>query len=401
MEKSEEKLNDQRSCIDRFLADNQELEELSAKLSEFNVFRALKIEQVEIRHSNVLAWLLDPDGSHGLSDNVLRRMLSNVLLLSETSISGISAAEVELMDFSDIEVLREWKNIDILLIDRGHRIVLFFENKINSGESKGQLVKYKRIIDEEFPDYTLVPVFLTLTGQQSIDQEATGYITYSHEQLLSLLTKLFEQRKSQLAEAVQVFLQQYLDTLRRLTMQDKELIELCKRIYRKHQTAIDMIIEYGKASVFQQAVEDLLEKEGDFEVHYSSYAYVWFIPNSWIKLIPENGIAWTNMKRPISVCCWIEDWKDSFSIHFEVSKMSDPDLRLRLVNELKDAGFKLSSKAFDREATFSRFYASKARVKDKSDYEEVYEALEKLLKKAKKEFPKAEKVFHEVFGQPS
>ena len=56
--------------LDRFLADNTELEELSAKLSEFNVFRALKIEHLEIRHSNVLAWLLDPGESHGLSDIV-------------------------------------------------------------------------------------------------------------------------------------------------------------------------------------------------------------------------------------------------------------------------------------------------------------------------------------------
>jgi len=43
--------------LNRFLADTSELEELSARLSEFNVFRALEIENAEIRHSNVLAWL--------------------------------------------------------------------------------------------------------------------------------------------------------------------------------------------------------------------------------------------------------------------------------------------------------------------------------------------------------
>jgi hypothetical protein len=61
-------INSNDAAIDKFLADNPELEDLSAILSTFNVFRALKIEQVEIRHSNVLAWLLDPEETHGLSD---------------------------------------------------------------------------------------------------------------------------------------------------------------------------------------------------------------------------------------------------------------------------------------------------------------------------------------------
>jgi len=123
------------ASIDRFLADNPEFESLSARLSQFNVFRALNIEKAEIRHSNVLSWLLDPDESHGFSNIVLRRLLSNILLMSDKTIKGLSAAKVELLDFSDIEVLREWKNIDILIIDRFNKIILFFENKIYSGES--------------------------------------------------------------------------------------------------------------------------------------------------------------------------------------------------------------------------------------------------------------------------
>lgn len=390
--------NHQIASIDRFLADNPEFESLSARLSQFNVFRALSIETVEIRHSNVLAWLLAPDESHGFADIILRCLLSNILLRSGRIIRGLSAARVELLDFSDIEVLREWRNIDILVVDRLNRIVLFFENKIHGGESKGQLAKYRRTVELEFPQFTVIPVFLTLTGTESSGEDAQDYIFYSHIQLHSILAKLFAQRKSQLAEPVQVFIQHYLDTLRRLTMQDEELIDLCKTIYRKHREAIDLIVEYGKTSVFQQAMEDLLKTEGDFEVHYSSPAYVWFIPTSWATLIPENGVAWTHLKRPISVVCWIEDWKDAFHIHFEVSRMDDPELRLRLVRALKDKGFKLSSKAFDKNATYSRFYGQSVKVNFKSDYDEVYGALRRLLEKAKKEFSTAEGVFREVFA---
>ena len=48
---------DSRAALDRFLADNPELEQLSARLATVNILRALKIERAEIRHSNVLGWL--------------------------------------------------------------------------------------------------------------------------------------------------------------------------------------------------------------------------------------------------------------------------------------------------------------------------------------------------------
>ena len=384
-------------AIDRFLADNPELEALSARLSEFNVFRALKIEQVEIRHSNVLAWLLDPEESHGLWEMALRRILSNILLLSEKTIPGLSAGNVELMDFTDIEVKREWRNIDILVVDRSNKVVLLFENKIHSGESKGQLLKYKGIVENEFDGFKIVPVFLTLTGQESGDADAADYISYSHLQLLSVLENLYVQRKSQLAQPVQMFIQHYLDILRRLTMQDQELMELCKTIYRKHQSAIDMIVEYGKASAFQQAMEDLLGKEADFEILESRSYGVWFLPKSWSKWIPENGIAFTHLKRRVSIICWFAEHKGSVYSYFEVCKMNDPDLRLTVVKALKVAGFKLTNKAFDKNATYSRFYRNNAKIDGVSDYKNVYSVVENLLEKAKEEFPKAEAVFRDVF----
>ena len=62
---SKSKANQAR-ILDRLLVDNAELEELSARLGVFNIFGTLRIEKPEIRHSNVLAWLLDPRGSHGI-----------------------------------------------------------------------------------------------------------------------------------------------------------------------------------------------------------------------------------------------------------------------------------------------------------------------------------------------
>ena len=389
-----------KAALDRFLADNPELEELSARLSTFNAFRALKIEKAEIRHSNVLAWLLDPNESHGLGDIVLRRVLSNMFLESDTDVAGLSAAQVELMDFADVEVKREWRHIDLLVVDRRNEVVVLIENKILSGEKPGALVRYLEVVSEEFPSYKIVPVFLTLTGQAASDDAPDEYIPYSYSRLLVILKGLLGQRRSQLAEPVEMFLTQYIDTLRRLTMEDKGLVNLCKKIYRRHRQAIDLITEYGMATKSQEVIESVLEEEG-YELLRSAPKFIMFMPESWAKLIPENGTAWSGMKRPVSAASWFQLGEGRLRIAFEVSGMTDPQLRLACVEALRDAGFRLTSKAFDEDAKFSRFFSVVQRVEDMTDEEAVRDAAKKLLHKAKAQLPKVEEVFREVFGNVS
>lgn len=388
----------EKAALDRFLADNDELEQLSAKLATFNIFRALKVEDVEIRHSNTLGWLLDPAESHGLGDVFLRRILSNILLDSDANI-GLSAAQVELMDFSDIEVRREWKHIDVLVIDRYNKLVLLIENKVGSGESPGQLARYRNVVGHDFPAFTLVPVFLTLEGEASEDEEASDYITYSHARLLDVLDRIVTNRRGQMPEAVATFLAHYTDTLRRLTMQDQSLIELCQKIYRKHKEAIKLIVEYGVVSSFSQLGKDIVGNDGACQVLTTTPSMVWFIPCSWLKVVPQNGTAWPHLPKPLSVACWLKLWENNNKIGlvFEVSRMDDPALRMACVKALSEAGFKLTTMAFKEDAKYSRFYRATRTIQDSSDEEGMWTAIDGLLKKAKEEFPKVEAVLKEVF----
>jgi hypothetical protein len=385
-----------KTALDRFLADNDELEQLSAQLATFNIFRALKVEEVEIRHSNTLGWLLDPAESHGLGDVFLRRILSNILLESNADIEGLSAAQVELMDFSDIEVRREWKHIDVLVIDRKNRLVLLIENKVGSGEGPGQLARYRKTVLHEFQGFTVVSVFLTLEGKSSEDQEASKYISYSHARLLGVLDRIIKQRCEQMPEAVVTFLAHYTNTLRRLTMQDNALIDLCQKIYRKHREAIKLIVEYGEVSSFSQLATEIVG-HADCEILKKNPNNVWFIPNTWAKVVPENGTAWTFLWRPVSVVCWMDLWQDKISLLFEVSRMTDPALRMACVKALSESGFKLTKRAFKEGATYSRFYRSSRPVRASGDEKEMRDAMERLVGKAKEEFPKVEAVLKGVF----
>mgnify|MGYP002682401694 CR=1 FL=1 len=46
----------------------KDLVEIAKKSSVFNPFDVLKVSHAEIRHSNVLAWLFNPQGNHGFGD---------------------------------------------------------------------------------------------------------------------------------------------------------------------------------------------------------------------------------------------------------------------------------------------------------------------------------------------
>lgn len=71
----EENLRD----ILKFYVNNPSLDKLTSKINEFNPIKILGRHEFEIKHSNVLAWLLNPNGHHGLQDGVFKRIVSEIL----------------------------------------------------------------------------------------------------------------------------------------------------------------------------------------------------------------------------------------------------------------------------------------------------------------------------------
>ena len=60
------------------LLDDENLNTINMSVSEFNPFRVLKLEHYEIRHSNFLVWLLNPQESHGLRGVFLKKFLEKI-----------------------------------------------------------------------------------------------------------------------------------------------------------------------------------------------------------------------------------------------------------------------------------------------------------------------------------
>ena len=130
---------------------------LDLELKNPNIFQILKISNTEIRHSNFLSWLLDPSQSHKIGDIFLKRFLREVF--SSDKFETIDQIDVEGMNLSNVQIYREWKNIDILIVL--NETVVCVENKILTKEHSNQLERYKKIVEENFPNLRKIFVYLT------------------------------------------------------------------------------------------------------------------------------------------------------------------------------------------------------------------------------------------------
>ena len=120
-----------------------------------NIFQILRVTNAEIRHSNFLSWLLDPSSNHNLGDIVLKGFIKEIINHSDMFDDEFT---IENIDFVDVEVRREWENIDLLVkIDS---YVFCIENKIFSDEHSDQLTRYKNKVEESFPDLKKIYIYL-------------------------------------------------------------------------------------------------------------------------------------------------------------------------------------------------------------------------------------------------
>jgi hypothetical protein len=386
---------DQTRILDKFLVDNAELEELSARLSIFNIFNVLRIEQAEIRHSNVLAWLLDPQGSHGIGQAFLRRVLSTILLDNESAEVDLTPAQVELMDMMDVEVWREWRNIDLIAFSQSNKWVVLFENKIKGSASRQQLVRYIQIVKKAFPNFTIIPVLLTLVVEDGLDiAEESEFISWSHEQMYHVLNHVFDQRKEGIPQDANVFFEHYLVILRRITMQDEKIVKLCKAIYKKHKDAIDLIVEWGATSEFGAAAENFLSDHNELKLLHIAPRRAWFVPVVWEETMPPCSNRWKQLSKPYPIACYFVFRRKRSKMGFviEIGSMEDSEKRLKLVKAFDNEGFKIGKKALRPESIYTRVYSIYREIENPDDQDEIRTMIDNLWEKSQTEIGTASNI---------
>ena len=62
------------------IEDSQEFTYLHNHFNRFNPFKVLQVDNYEIRHSNVLAWLMDPKQNHDLGSYFIKKLIAKVFV---------------------------------------------------------------------------------------------------------------------------------------------------------------------------------------------------------------------------------------------------------------------------------------------------------------------------------
>lgn len=289
--------NDEKmKAINDLVSDIDCLEPLHEWTNDLNIFSMLKLDRVEIRHSNMLSWLLNPNELHGLNDKLLKKFL--IYATKGTNINimkGLTPVDVDLMNLDDAVVYREKDNIDILIVSESSQLVLAIENKIGSSEHSNQLEKYKTGLLKDYPkNYHFVLIYLTPDGEESSD--ADNWISMSYEFILEEISNLINIYK--IPDKARLYIEDYIKAIRRSVVEDKEIVDICKKIYFKHQEAFDLIFE-NKPDIISHISDYiynyLVENAEKFDINVwdnHTKHYVRFTPNKLSAVCGHMGSGW-------------------------------------------------------------------------------------------------------------
>ncbi len=200
-------------------------------------------------------------------------------------------------DLSESYAERERFEIDVLVHGDPARIIVAIENKIDSGERSDQLPRYRETIRREYPGHKAVLLFLSPDGQQPSDPE---WIPLSYDDVLATTEAVRKARSGIIGGDVLTALEHYETMVRRHIVSDSDIAELCRKLYRAHQKAFDLILEHrpDQQSDMREALEHVVRTKPAFELDHCSKSYVRFFPKAWddnARL--KTGTAWTGTGR--------------------------------------------------------------------------------------------------------
>lgn len=291
-----------QSDIDNLIS---ELHSISSKVAEFNnndqnLFHIISMDHMEIKHSNLLGWLLDVNGSHELKDAFLKNLMLQIIPIYNRNCNKVNTkplpSSVSENNWLDSAVLREYKNIDILFQDNTNNLNLIIENKIYSSEHSNQLERYEKIVNFEYPDETNTNIFiyLTLYGEEA---RSKTWITLTYQNVISALYKTIYS-VSNLNAKTTIILFDYIYLLKELIgMDDDEKQKIATEIWNKHKEAIEFI----ENNRFKPEKEIMLEfkrlcnTETDedgflFDEKYSDSVHIRFKTSKMNRFVSENEI---------------------------------------------------------------------------------------------------------------
>ena len=213
-------------------------EERNRKGENYNLFSILSIERYELKHSALIANLLDPKGSHGCGDAFLRAFFEIALKGTAYPFESSTPPQSHTEHYTGLIAGDTGGRIDILVESKSSHYGLIIENKIYAGDQDKQLTRYDNYGKKTFGADRYLLVYLTLFGSEASEgstakgnAKEVDYLCLSYaEDILRWLEQCV--RLADNKPLVRESLNQYIRTIKQLTYQDmnqeniQEIIDL-------------------------------------------------------------------------------------------------------------------------------------------------------------------------------
>ncbi len=366
--------------LHQFITNNSEMEELESLINEFNPFKILKVDNYEIRHSNVLSWLLNPRENHNLKEDFLKKFICDSIINNDNIDIKYTSFDIQLANLNNVEIRREWRNIDILILSEELKICLLIENKIYSTESGNQLEKYLQIVKDTFKEYEYIPIYLTLKDEDPTCEE---YGKSNYASILKILKTIIKMQRENLNPKVLDFIQYYSKNLELLTMEDEQVKDLCKKIYKEHKFAIDLINQYSSSSQFETAAQEFMN-EKHFKYKGNNSRDAWFIPDEICTNIQAKYSSEWGWGFPIQMWFSTNTDKHKIKIILEIGPIGNADSRQKLLKLFEKRSIKIKKTSYKEDAKYTRIYTQQSEISDWDDKEELINKMGELFELTRK-----------------
>ena len=251
------------------------LDKIKNSVMNFNILEITGMGSQEIKHSNILAWMFS-NSEHNLEYKILEDFLKKIVEFNEVSEATTFLKHyIYLSEKSkNITIYREKDNIDLLIVDNANKVVIAIENKVyanerSDGKDGGQLKNYCKIVDENYKNFkNKIFIYLTIDGLSPESEENQKiWLNATHEMIGEAVEDILE--KQTILPKVEMILTSYVDLLkRRNIMSDKNLEELCKKIWDKNSKALDILFRYRTTNL--DKLYDLIASKYSFYSEESS-----------------------------------------------------------------------------------------------------------------------------------
>ncbi len=224
--------------------------EALTKERSFNVFDVLRYSDYEIRHSNVLAWLLTPNEAHGAGDAFVRAFVKH--LKSKENNGKLAGLDLE-SDFGTqaVRVERELDNVDVtVFFERTPRLVLAIENKPSAwmpGHAK-QVRGYEKKLRKKYKKKHTIQSVLLTASDEGKPAAHTDYLHVGWDEVRVLIQQLLDSRGIK-SGRVRDFVREYLEIVERNILGLGPSTDCFGELVKRHRAALERLLAGGTKGI--------------------------------------------------------------------------------------------------------------------------------------------------------